>query len=38
MIVEVKTKSEKDLLQSIISLEKVQNASLMTHDGELAGL
>ena len=35
MIVEVKVKDEISLIDSILTLESVQTANLMTHDGEV---
>lgn len=35
MIIELKTKNEAELIQSISKLEKVENATLMSHDGEI---
>ena len=35
MIIELKTREETGLIQDISSLEKVENATLMAHDGEI---
>lgn len=35
MIIEVSTRSEKELMEALNSIEKVENISLLTHEGEL---